>query len=398
MQDDQARLLAGPRQDLARAREDSSTWAELAFATEPVDDGRVIDRNRAARFGVLWAAQYDRRPADLPLLRFVLEQEILRYQQTAVFGMAPDLELAGLLVAEHRQVQDVWLHWRAKNISFDTALGYHTYYLLTAGVAATLAEIRASSHADRDRVLKVVGGSHDGDGTTYFTDADVQDWLDQRQASFPATPDAESLRVWANHAARLGEPEISRRFLLRWAHGQPRTEHLLNILQFHLAELGFLAEAIEIQTEAATVREPGWPKASSLLRLFDLHRQADDFTAAWQTLQDCAPTMPADWKNAGLWRYFVRNHFLLVPMAPDPQTALELLHEGDRQMRGATGLWMDGVLDAALAATEYTGHADLRDRYLALQQAETRARDEALSDARRPDDRTTDSQPPPDTN
>jgi hypothetical protein len=395
VQDDQDRLLAGPRRDLARAREDSSTWAQLAFAPEPVDAGRVIDRNRAARFGVLWAAQYDRRPADLPLLRFLLEQEIVRYRQTIAFGMGPDLELAGLLVAEHRHVQDVWLHWRAKQISFDTALGYHTHYLLTAGVAATVAEIQASSHPDRDWILQVIGGSHDADGSPHFTDAAVQDWLDQQQETFPTTPDAENLRVWANHAARLGEPEISRRFLLRWAHGQPRTEHLLNILQFHLAELGCLAEAIEIQTEAVAICEPGWHKASSLLRLFDLHRQADDFTAARQALQDCAPTMPDDWKDAGLWRHFVRNHFLLVPMAPDPQTALELLHEGDRQMRGVTRLWMDGVLEAALAATEHTGHAELHDRYLALQQAETRARDEEIHRARRPDDRATGSQPPP---
>jgi hypothetical protein len=43
----------------------------------------------------------------------------------------------------------VWLHWQAKDISFDTALGYRTYYLLTAGVAATIAEIQASTHPGR---------------------------------------------------------------------------------------------------------------------------------------------------------------------------------------------------------------------------------------------------------
>lgn len=37
-----------------------------------------------------------------------------------------------------------------------------------------------------------------------------------------AIPAAENLRTWANHAARLGERDVSRRFALAWAGSQPR--------------------------------------------------------------------------------------------------------------------------------------------------------------------------------
>jgi hypothetical protein len=253
-----------------------------------------------------------------PMLRFLLGQEITRYQETVPLGLAPDLELAGFLVCEHRQLDDVRLHWRAKNISFDTALGYRTSYLLTAGVDATAEAVRASSHPDRERILHEILDARNPDGTPHYTDALVEEWLDAQRARFPASPAAENLKTWANHAARFGERDVSRRFLLAWADSQPRTEATLNTLQFHLAQLGFLTEAIEAQKEAVANTGAGRLKASKLLTLIKLQRQSGDFTGAWESLRDCAGDMPPGpfWKKAGLWHYFVKEHFLLVRWHP----------------------------------------------------------------------------------
>ncbi len=321
---------------------------------------------------MLLALQYDRGRQDLPLLRFLLQQEISRYRETVPCGLAPDLGLAGFLVAEHRQPDDVWLHWEAKNISFDTALGYRTHYLLTAGVDATVETVRSSSHPDRERILREITGPRNPDGTPHYTDTTVEEWLDTQRARFPSDPTAESPRTWANHAARLGEQDASRRFLLEWADQQPRTEQTLDTLRFHLAGLGFLDEAIEVQKEAVALAEPGWKKASTLLALVELQRRSGDVTGAWETLRECADAMPSDqsWKEAGLWRHFVRAHFRLVPMAPDQATARMILAEGDRQRHDVPRLWMDGVLDAAIAAAEHVGDVDLRARYRTIRDTE----------------------------
>ncbi|WP_406224045.1 hypothetical protein [Streptomyces canus] len=196
---EQDRLLRGPRAALERARHDQSTWADLAYrGIQDTDEAAVTDRNRSARSAVLWALQYDRRPQDLPLLRFLLQQQITHYREAIPSGMAPDLTLAGFLVAEHRQVDDLWLHWDAKSISFDTALGYHLHHLLTAGITASAEAVRASSHPDRDRIL--------GDITSArHTDTAVEEWLDQQRARFPADPADEGLKAWAYHAARVRE-------------------------------------------------------------------------------------------------------------------------------------------------------------------------------------------------
>ncbi|RFC74434.1 hypothetical protein DXZ75_21465 [Streptomyces sp. AcE210] len=342
----------------------------MAFAAERTGEGRVIDLNYAARFGVLWALQYDHRPQDLPLLRFLLQQQITLYREAVPWGLAPDLLLAGFLVAEQRRVEDLWLHWSAKNISFDTGLGYRIHHLLTGGVAAAVEVVRATEHPDRDRIL---GDITADPGPIRYTDTAVDEWLDEQRHRFPSSPADESLKDWAHHAARLGEREASRLFMTEWAAGEPRTGDVLNTLQFHLARLGFLAEAVEVQREAVGISDASWPgeRAGKLLTLARLQRRADDASGAWGTLEEAAGHLPPDRQGMrqGLWRLFVKECFLLVPLAPDGGTARRWLAVGDRHLEGIPRLWMDGVLDAARAAAEQAGDPQALHRYRALRQA-----------------------------
>jgi hypothetical protein len=359
--DEQDRLLREPRIALERARRDQAMWAGLAYRSPGTDPG-------GARFAVLWALQYDRRPDDLPLLRFLLRQQTTYYREAVRGGLAPDLTLAGFLLAEHRRVEDLWLHWAAKNVSFDTALGYHLYHLLTAGVAASTAMVRATAHPDRDRVLADIGSPR-------CTDAAVDEWLDGQRARFPADPADEELRTWAYHAARLGDREASRLFMIEWAAGEERTGATLNTLQFHLAHLGYLAEAVDVQKQAVASHDP-WPGArvSKLLTLARLQRRTGDFAGARQTLEEIRGALPPDKQGLeqGTWRHFVKECFLLVPIAPDSATARRLLADGEHDLHGIPRLWMEGVLDAALAAAEHVGDPQASHRYDALRQAAAR--------------------------
>ncbi|MFJ7073462.1 hypothetical protein [Streptomyces sp. NPDC098781] len=376
---EQNRLLRGPRSALERARQDPATWADLAYCAQVTDEGPMEDRNRAARFAVLWALQYDRRPKDLPLLRFLLQQQTTYYREAVPWGMAPDLTLAGFLVAEHQQVEDLWLHWDAKNISFDTALGYHLYHLLTAGIAAATEMVQASSHPDRDRILGDIRSAR-------HTDAAVAEWLDQQRTRFPSDPADEGLKSWAYHAARLGEREASRLFMIEWAAGEPRTDNTLNTLQFHLAHLGYLAEAVEVQKEAVAISDASWSGArvSTLLTLARLQRRTDDYAGAWQTLQEAQRSLPPDKHglDQGIWRHFVKECFLLVPIAPDDSTGHRLLAASEQDLHGIPRLWMDGVLDAAIAAAEHIGDQPALHRYRAQQQAAACERDQGVGQSR----------------
>jgi hypothetical protein len=361
--DEQDRLLREPRAALERARRDPATWNSLSFRAQDTGAGHVRDSNRAARFGVLWALQYDRRRQDLPLLRFLLGEETVSYRQ-GVWGMGSDLTLAGFLVAEHRQVEDLWLHWNAKNISFDTALGYDLYHLLTGGVAASIEIVRASSHPDRDRILREITSDR-------HTDAAVDEWLDQQRALFPADPADEDLQSWADHAARLGDRKASRLFITEWAAGEPRNVRTLNTLQAQLAQLGYLTEAVAAQKEAVAICDdsPGSSRmASALLGLVRLQRQAGQFTDAQQSLQAAGQSLAAlpDWPWMGMWLSFVNEHFLLVPVAPDHDAGRRLLDEANHYLRDAPEKWLRGVLDQAITAAEHLNDDGRRDQYRAM--------------------------------
>lgn len=376
---EQERLLQAPRHDLDRARQDPATWTDLAFTAVHASEGRVSDRNRAARFGALWALQYDRHDRDLPLLRFLLQQQITYYREAVPWGLAPDLTLAGFLVAEHRQAEDVWLHWEARNISFDTALGYHLFHLLTPGVAAVIDAVRATSHPGRDRVLAAINPAR-------HTDAAVEEWLTQQREQFPSDPGAESWKTWAHRAAHLGEREASRLFIIRWIDGQPRTGDTLNALQFHLAQLGYLPEAVAVQKEAIAIGGSSWSgaKASKLLRLASLERQAGNFPGALHALQETERALRPDKHRfeQGLWRHFVKEYFLLIPAAPDDPAARQLLTTADQHLQGVPRLWMDGILDAAIAAAEHLRDTGTTHRYQTLRQVAERDREQEIRQAR----------------
>nr|BFE58900.1 hypothetical protein GCM10020063_034260 [Dactylosporangium thailandense] len=62
------RVMQAARRELGRVRASPAAWQELRYE-------RSTDAHAATRAMVLWASQYDRRPGDLPLVRWPAEQE-----------------------------------------------------------------------------------------------------------------------------------------------------------------------------------------------------------------------------------------------------------------------------------------------------------------------------------
>jgi hypothetical protein len=381
------RLLAGPRRELAVARGDESAWAGLAYAPAS-EGGRAADAHRRARYGVLLAAQYDRRGGDLPLLRFLLAQEIVWYREVVVQYWVPSVERAGLLVAEHRQVEDVWLHWQVKQLGWDAELGYRTPYLLAGGVAATLAEIRSREFETRGWLLRQIQGDNPADRDAepepgqppMLTDADVSAFLAARRTRFADDPASTDLETWSHQAYALGDRDASAGFIRQWADTQPPERQTYRSLAYQLDGLGLVQEAIAAQAEAVRLGDPGWSRASDGLELARLHRSADDYSAARQALRDSEAHIPDDAYSAGLYRHYLRELFLLVPHAPTAGEARHLLAYADERYDGVPGLWMDGVLEAAAAALDHAGDDTARRHYDQLKAVAMAQRREATGE------------------
>ncbi|MEU0885316.1 hypothetical protein ABZ345_42560 [Lentzea sp. NPDC005914] len=315
------------RRELARMRESTAAWQELEYQQAKDAEDLDYDVNEVHRALVLWALQYDRRPEDLPLLRFLAEQEAQCRRNAPFQGLGEQAELAGFLLAEHRQPDDVWRQYAIKRANFDTWCGYDREYVFAAGVRATLDVVRASDHPERDEMLQFFG-------ETDLDDDDLEQWAESKREWFPRDPDDEDALTWVERAKLAGETELARAELDRWARDRPRDVGTLNQLRYELASLGAFAEAAQAQREGLAFAETGWDLASGWQNLAELERKAGDHRAAWEALKECGKALEGvdGWQEVGLGRQYVEELFLLAGVA-EIGLAREVFAEAQRQAR-----------------------------------------------------------------
>ncbi|WP_282776430.1 MULTISPECIES: hypothetical protein [unclassified Nocardia] len=370
------RVMEAARYELARMRGSAGVWRELRYERATGADGYDCDRNAVRRATVLWALQYDRGPDDLPLIRWVAEQEARCRREAPFQGLSEETDLAGLLLAEYRRVEDVWLHWEIKRANFDTWCGYDREYLCAAGVRATIAYVRDSGHADRGPVLELL---LDGEGRPCVSEDGLAKWWQRQRSRFPADPGAEDPLTWVGRAKLAGDRELARRELDRWLAGRERDSATLGQLRHQLADLGAHAEAARVQRESLVYAETPWDSASSWLALAGLERRADNHHAAWDALRECRRALDgvSGWAEVGLGRMYVEELFLLVGSA-EGELGEEVFAEADRQARDVPGLPL-AALRSAVAAADKVGDQSRVEHYQNLHDAEQRRIDAELA-------------------
>ncbi|PXX54876.1 hypothetical protein DFR70_12217 [Nocardia tenerifensis] len=367
------------RRELVRMRESPALWRELRYERARDGDGYVCDRNVARRAKVLWALQYDHRPEDVALVRWLAEQEACCRREAPFQGLSEETRLAGFLLADYRQVADVWLHWEIKRANFDTWAGYDLEHLFAAGVGETVAFVRESGHADRDAVLGLL---LDEQGRARVSAEELAQWRQSQRSSFPVDPAGEDPLTWVERAKLVGDRGLARRELDRWMGGQARDDATLSVLCHQLAALGAYAEAAQAQRERLVYADSPWDSASAYRSLAGLERQAGDHRAARDALRLCRRALDGvpGWSMVGLGRMYVEELFLLAGAA-EGALAEAVFAEADHQAREVPGLPMV-VLRAAAEAAGKIGDETNAERYQQLCDAERARIDTAVAQAR----------------
>ncbi|MEV2241948.1 hypothetical protein [Micromonospora sp. NPDC049891] len=371
--------MEAARGELDRMRNSSLVWPELRYEPATGAGGDDCDSRAARRAMVLWALQYDRRAEDLPLVRWLAEQEAVCRREAAFQGLGEEAELAGFLLAGYQRVEDVWRHWEMKRANFDAWCAYDVEYLFAAGVQDTIDFVRDSEHSDRDEVLERL---LDGDGQPYVSAEDLTRWWPAVRSRFPADPAAEDPLRWVHRARLIGDDGLARKWLDRWASGRRRDQDTLSELRYQLADLGAFAEAARAQRESLVFADDPWDAASAWQSLATLERQAGDHPAAWEALRQCRRALDGvtGWREVGLGRMYVAELFLLAGAA-DAGLAEVVFAEADRQAIEVPRLPFVVLRTAAEAAGKVGDHTRA-EHYQKLGDAEQRRIDGERGSAR----------------
>ncbi|MFF3673750.1 hypothetical protein ACFYYS_07140 [Streptomyces sp. NPDC002120] len=298
-------VLAPGRADLVRMRADRTCWGAVA-------------NDSVRRATVLRAAQYDRQPGDLQLLRVLLQQEVRR-------GPTEELRLAAVLVALHGETED------------------HTL-------------LRSLRAADPD-VRFLLGGFPDSAQA-------LTEWAaDFDSSNYGQDPHDEGDLTWTALARRQGQTELVRAALIRILDDTgPRDEALLGSLVGEFSSLGDLGQAIRARRLHASLQDDAGRRGAALADLASLQRRHGEVEAAWQSLQQAVavldgppPPPPADqqaldldlpkppcqsvtWRGLGLGVRVTEEYFLIT------QAALPLgLHEVAQAALRSGEAMLDGL-------------------------------------------------------
>jgi hypothetical protein len=352
--------MESARRELQRMRESPEAWRDLRYERATGDDGYDFDGNATRRAPVLWALQYDRRPDDLDLVRWLADQEATCRREAPFQGLTEVTELAGFLLAEYRRPEDVWLQFTIKKANFDTWCAYDREYLFAGGTGETLDLVRSSTHPFRDEVLELSTVSED----------DLIEWAEHKRAAFPTDPADEDPLTWIDRAELIGDRPLARKLLDEWASVRPRDRDTLTQLRYRLADLGAFPEAAAAQRELLVHAESDWDRASAWQGLAGLERRAGDHDAAWAALRECGQALLGvpGWTEFGLGRTYVQELFLLAGAAGEP-LATRAFTEADHHARIVPRIPLV-VLRAATEAAAHVGDRPATDHYRRLAAAE----------------------------
>ncbi|MGA5171352.1 MULTISPECIES: hypothetical protein [Streptomyces] len=229
------------------------------------------------RAGVLWAAYEDRRDDDLPLLRFLLEREVV-----------------GREVPEREEAVG--------------AEGYETRWL-----AAVLV---ASYGRDEDaQLLRSATSAATGGG------GGAVDWARVQEAE-RFGPAAQSPFTWVELARRQGRIEHARAALIRLLDDTGPDAGRLRKLSRALERVGDHAQAARAQVYLLSLQDSAWDRASEAYVLARVERGRGDLAAAARALHRARTAVGveggapddtvAQWHRRGLGRLITEQHLELV--------------------------------------------------------------------------------------
>lgn len=275
-------------------------------------DGFTVDENHLERFRLLLAMQYNRSDNDEPLLRELLEQEILFHRAASLTLYKQSLEVCMSLISKFERVEYVWLFLEAKLANIRTDENFELPYLVSAGIKATYDYVFTSTHELKNEFYECMGDSAEN---CFISEQELIEWKEQQSGYYPAVLTFNTIDDEIYLALDLGERDILNEKVDEWKALQTEWDEKTYLSASYFATLtGNKKDEIWAFEGAYTFKSTPWDKVSHLLELSRLYLENNEAKNAWNKIIIAQNYLPLveDWHGCGLGWFIVERAFEIV--------------------------------------------------------------------------------------
>ena len=211
---------------------------ELAYSPQGEGQG-WFDQNDLTRGRVILGIQYSSTEPSVEVLRFLLEQEILRAENDPFQGVGESLEVLAWLLAMRKHPEDALRFLRTKKANFDAHCGFDIQHVYVSGIPALQ---RFLETVPMEEPLRAELNEHIED--PLYDGDEIEEWLAWRSDYFGRDWERETDLFRSDKLRDLNFAEESEEYLRRWEAAGREERDELQALRRRKLELGRYEEAV----------------------------------------------------------------------------------------------------------------------------------------------------------
>jgi len=143
-------------------------------------DDDAIDSKHFDRLRLNIAIYNDLKQTDYEIVKYLFAEE-KEWRKYGKDGDVDNLYFCAFILTLFNSPETVWLFLEAKNIDFDSGIGFDGEYLVSAGIKETYQYIETAYNPKKTELLKYIGEAEE---SCIYSQIDIDDWKEEKTFYF----------------------------------------------------------------------------------------------------------------------------------------------------------------------------------------------------------------------
>jgi len=143
-------------------------------------DRDAIDSKHFDRLRLNIAIYNDLKQTDYEIVKYLFAEE-KEWRKSGKEGKVDNLYFCAFILALFNLPETVWLFFEAKNIDFDSGIGFDGEYLVSAGIKECYQYLETADNPKKTELLKYIGETEE---SCIYSQEDIDDWKEHKKSYF----------------------------------------------------------------------------------------------------------------------------------------------------------------------------------------------------------------------